>query len=1049
MARFTYPRHLRNAPLVWANMFAMRRPHWLLLTIVLACGNSPVAREPSAPRLRAKVGGVLPFRTLAGDARYVPVVNREDEQTLGGALEGGERALVGTVRLIELQNGGVLSATTLLPGLPAATDGTTEIPSRMGGGFLFHIGASLYRADDWLAPVQLIFTSPTSPSANISRVVVGLDRVYVQLDKGAYVAIDPKTGAQLDLGTFPRAPFVTSLVTLDGWRAAAIADTRGVVVTEDAGATWTPVNLGADPIELSKVGDAIVVKATDNGRDAWFVVSTDGHIGRLADEPEADETATAETTDAPTASPFGTRPLVAAIEDGWPLTDGSALVARDGAIGRVRLSDGALVEIAQDVFPLKPARCHPFSLARASSPAAIGFACGEPRGATEIYAYDPTGGFVILLRHFDNARLVASSGNGAIWIRGGCATDAPSDDVTPGRQSYCLLGHDNVFTDFFVQGELGTQRIVVLADGRRVVISPPQGKLAEARITILDKGVARTLPIQWEDGLQATVQLGQNDTVELEATQRVLRNGTWLESFEERKPGKLSGWVAAGTVMMGIEIGLDGRAKHGPLVRDMGAPIVSSAYGLGWASRHGYETVDGGMTWRAIDVPDPLARAGHREVSRACGPIGCETAGWLRVGWGTAHAPNFQALPSFVSAGAPSYVPMHLQCELTGKLASPGQASALAPSQHSHDWYSLYGVNPPKLTDDEYGWGLQGPSMLTGTNDTARNRRLGDSNVRVLAYYYAWGPRSSSIDWTLKGRATARWSSPFEASSTIHSTQLGAIPKFIADPVSPIVSTSRMGGVLDAGGVAFGEDGDHALWVFAKRNGTDSVGALLLEADRGATEIRRADGVEMAPIDSAVRAGGRWYLATANDSEDSSAAVVWEVESGVAHELTRLPRVTVPPQWQQATITTGVRMARRAAGRAVGVIVDGQPSARCFVANQRWVIPIDLASGKVLEPEPLGPFDIANAATICDAGAGGWVLDASYTNSFTIGTDSMSANVARIHYDHGSACVERVVSTSELDPLVLSKHLSLEGPMLNLTALTGGQRVMLRCAQSR
>src|SRR5207253_10563082 len=101
-------------------------------------------------------------------------------------------------------------------------------------------------------------------------------------------------------------------------------------------------------------------------------------------EPTSPHDANAENEPAPDAGVriFGKRPLAAAIEDGWPLTDGTAVVARDGALGRVRLSDGALTEVAHGAFSLKPSRCHPVSLTRPNAIGAFGFVCGEPRGTT-------------------------------------------------------------------------------------------------------------------------------------------------------------------------------------------------------------------------------------------------------------------------------------------------------------------------------------------------------------------------------------------------------------------------------------------------------------------------------------------------------------------------------------------------------------------------------------------------------------------------------------------------------------------------------------------
>src|SRR5262249_35263516 len=161
---------------------------------------------------------------------------------------------------------------------------------------------------------------------------------------------------------------------------------------------------------------------------------------------------------------FGKRPLVAAIEDGWPLADGTAIIARDGALARVRLADGALVEAVTEAYPLKPSRCHPISLARKDALGAFGFVCGESRGKTILYRYDPAGGRMIELRRFDKPRLVIASGNGAIAVRGACDESAPSDDADRTQQSYCLLPRDDAWREIRVRGEIGGERVVVLAD---------------------------------------------------------------------------------------------------------------------------------------------------------------------------------------------------------------------------------------------------------------------------------------------------------------------------------------------------------------------------------------------------------------------------------------------------------------------------------------------------------------------------------------------------------------------------------------------------------
>ena len=145
------------------------------------------------------------------------------------------------------------------------------------------------------------------------------------------------------------------------------------------------------------------------------------------------------------------------------MTDGTALVARDGSLVRVRIADGAVVETQADAFPLKPARCHPLSLARAVEPGAFGFVCGEPRGTTLVLRWDPEQSRLIELRRFDSPREVLASGSGSLAVRGRCAAqdadEVRSDDPEHGhpppardRQDWCLMGPDGDWSEMHFSG---------------------------------------------------------------------------------------------------------------------------------------------------------------------------------------------------------------------------------------------------------------------------------------------------------------------------------------------------------------------------------------------------------------------------------------------------------------------------------------------------------------------------------------------------------------------------------------------------------------------
>ncbi len=583
----------------------------IVLLRVLGCAPGPRASEAPRTALAADPARRVRVDAVASGARLVPI-DLPVMKTLGVEPGGGARSIAAGVRAVSLLGGAVVTAEDRLPGSKWEV---IALPERLGGGFLFKVeDRSLWRAEKWLAPAHAIYSSPVP----IARVVPGLDRVYVLA--AGWHALDGVTGEAKPLGPWPALPTVSAYAAADGWRALAIADLRGAVTTNDAGATWRPLALPIEPHEVVVKGDALEVRGTEPGRgSALFDVRPDGQTVRVVEAPGGDKGPFGETLDGvDPAGPLGPHPLAAAVDDGWPLDDGTALVARDGALTRVRLEDGAIVETVRGAFALHPSRCHPIPLGVAGH---VGFVCGEPRGATVLYAFDAARGELTEVRRFDVPRAVLAPGNGAIAVRGACDAHALGD-VDPQARHYCVRTRGGDWREIRVEGIVGRERVVVLADGRVVIVSPPPRGRDAGSLTIVDGERARTVPIAIAD-VNADVA-------------RVLGVGVWLDGMEERRPGVLGGWVEAAGTMLGFELSLDGSTRFGRLVRGEALlPMVSGRYGLGWSMTHGgFETTDGGMTWTAVDLPEPVRPL--REVgSRACGPVGCSAAGWLRIGWGT------------------------------------------------------------------------------------------------------------------------------------------------------------------------------------------------------------------------------------------------------------------------------------------------------------------------------------------------------------------------------------------------------------------------------
>ncbi|WP_394825305.1 hypothetical protein [Pendulispora albinea] len=980
-------------------------------------------------------------------ARLVPEIVEED-RAFGVEPGGGVRTIVAGIRVVSQANGALLASEDRLPKAPSIT---LAVPERMGGGFLFVLDSTVWRAGKWLERAKPIHASPWSV---IARVVVGLDRVYLKSSSGAFRAIDPRTGAPVDAGAFPGAPYIGAFGALDGWRAVAVADLRGAMATFDAGASWKPLGLPIDAKDVVPLDEGIAVGGMDAARaPAWYLVHADGQVSKLAGKPDRREAmgpvaglggfgsagAGSVSSLAPGASlqsaitkSLGKRPMVAAVEDGWPMADGTAVLARDGALARVRLQDGALVDFAPDAFGLKPARCHPLALGGANDAGAFGFVCGEPRGKTVIYAYDAAHGRLAELRRFDRPRVVLASGTGAVAVRGGCAEDAPSEDAdmlplggsgrarsnaanaanapAASRVSYCIRAADGPWREVQLHGQLSGDRMVALADGRVVVVSPPHGDLGAARLTVLDASKkVTTVPIVFPT-LAPDVA-------------RVMRQGLWLDGFEERGHGVIGGWVEAAGTFLGVQIQLDGHARAGAYVRDAGFPIVSGRYGLGWtASRRGYETTDGGMTWDPVDLPEPIAPTAQSRSStvRACGPAGCVAAGWVRIGWGPPKVAPMDA--SLTSRGLRRPTPIvELACEPTRHVAAappiqPARAPIVMPEvvlPHSViwsatggasgprplplsnlDWSPFFAVAAPKLPGEELGLSIETGEPLDRTPRTGPLLRL-----------YAWGAKGTS-EWERTSRWIARFTSPYASSQEIQTTQPAPAPRVIIDS-SRFATGGGIPRPVSSWQVASADDGQHALLVARRLSPAESV-PIELEADKPPLEIRRHDGEPFGAIDAALRAGGRWILTGPQGANELPAAVVWEVEGGVARELVRVPRAA-------DNAIPSLRLAKRPDGRSIGLVVEGQPDPERAVPL-RWVLPIDLASGAAGELEPLGSIDFADRDGIsaCGGDEPGWIVDLPMTSTVHVQTGaagypaSLRSVTARVRISSERLCIERM-----------------------------------------
>jgi hypothetical protein len=1010
----------------------------LLALLASACAR-PQAGAAEAHRSPLSTGAGLrtlglgaPADPTVRGARLIPA-SLEEARIWGTAPGGGVRRIVAGLRIVSSPAGDVLAASDRLPGNPSTV---CELPERLGGGFLMGLGAHLWAAKTWLGVAAPLFTMPVA----IAEVFVGLDRVYLRSSQGPLVAIDPRTGAALDLGPLPASPRVASIAALDAWRAVATADLRGALVTLDAGSSWRLVALPAEPLRTLATGDAFAVAGLDRSRTLrWWAVLPDGQTSWLATPPSASGPPTPDAGRSPPRAdslptPLGARPLLAAVEDGWPLTDGTALVARDGALVRVRLVDGAIVETQPDAFALKPARCHPLSLARAGDPAGFGFVCGEPRSSTAVLRWDVQGSRLVELRRFDAPREVLSSGSGALAVRGPCgparehrSDTADGDSASRDREDWCLMAPDGSWSEMHFSGPgVERARIVVLSSRHVALVRPPEaGDLSSARLTLTD-GLA--------DGAHATHLPLRIEPVVAEVA-RALRWGVWMDGFEERRPGVLGGWIDAAGSILGVEIALDGEVRVGEYIRDAGAPVASGRWAFGWtASRGGFETTDGGMTWtKEIALPDPIAEPRPGREAH-CGPIGCLTAGWFRIGWGALAEPAPveppPARPRLVRR-APG---LALDCEPLGMAPlvdapppgpprSPPAGTPLHPPGHgprglsaTSSWGAVAELRPFS--------GRSGPTVAPGelglsidaTHPLERSLRS-----RPLARAYAWGP--SAGDWRPSGHWQVRWLWPWqEGTATETEERLSAVgtPPWANLEQAARALSSTVGPAEWT--LVPGDDPDHALLIERRAglvggvSSTPGVVALeALEPDHAPGEVRRADGELLPELQGAVRSGGHWYLATAQLTGEPPATVVWLVDGSVARELGRLPRVATE------SVAPG-RLVRWSPGTASGapspvaVLVTGSDSDRGVML---WVSSFDPETRAFGDPEPLAPGDLSDrTVAVCTGDDAGWEVEANYPGTVDVRVRSawatrLQGTLARLRLSRTGACVDGIFGSAD------------------------------------
>ncbi len=980
-----------------------------------ACGGAPAAPAPPRPSAggsaSAKAGaapsGSAAARAAASGSAAVPISLAPKgfiEQVAPSRLfpdlqgdrgviarEGGDRRiLLDRMRLIVREDGSIQRASERLP--PGSVT-SVALPSRLGGGFLFHAntagGTQIWKAPSWLAKLKPLVQLSTVAS----DILPGFDRLYVRFQNNSRMsALNVETGEPMSLAPLPIAASYGQLAFADGWRAVVDTDLRGPLATFDAGTTWRPIDLHERATAVGIVnGDPAVF--VGGGR---YQIDAHGLVTYRADITKE----SARGPDGPPApirppGPLGKRPLRAALEDGWPDSPTTAVVARGGALSRVSLEDGAVLATTDEAYPDRRAACHGIRLGKG-----FGFLCGERDSATTVYDFVPPLGMKPVMR-FARPRFIAPSGNGALVVRGAC-----TDDGEPAGESrsYCVRSVSGATREIRVKGDLGVERVIALSDDRVAVLVPPRGG-SNGQITLLDGSTARSVALVLPTEPRSAV--------------RELRRGMWLDGYEEHDKGVISGWIEAGGPVVGVRITLDGKVTAGPVREDAGGALLSGRFGLSLGDGgRAAETTDGGQHWEQFDLPERDEEPSRANNTRACGPVGCALGNWLRVGWGRpAASDDLRPVDAPQAPYMPIKVPQTLwfNCELGAVAATPAPVAVKGPTPAKpvatlvrrgvvggvlggtarpttqgpltpSGWNPFRGVPGPALGNDEIGFD-HGPYADT-----------------VLMRAYAWGKRGA--DWTRNGRWLVRFDDRFDATGGVRSSAATASlwpdEGSTADAIgNGAYNSINWGAFLDPAGNA----------VLASACRGQSCAFYSIGDGQPVLPIRDASGRSNTlsrPVPGgAVRVGETWFFLTQGPASDS--VILHRVDLGVARVLGTYYR---PARYG----IESPRLVRRALGGGLGLLVGSGPDPGERV-GMWYVLPIDPDTGALGETTTLVRRDYAGVAfERCAPGQDGWLFESTFDSPAAVQLSAPGGYVSfdgielRGRMDPGTVCIDNLAS---------------------------------------
>jgi hypothetical protein len=683
---------------------------------------------------------------------------------------------------------------------------------------------------------------------------------------------------------------------------------------------------------------------------------------------------------------------------GWPDSAKTAIVADNGALGRVRLSDGKVLDVADRAL-IGAGSCHGVRLGTG-----FGFVCAQERGATTVYAFEPPLSLRPVLR-FDGPRYVAASGNGALVVRGRC--EGPARETSG---AYCIFGAKGDQREIRVRGDVGVERVVALEDGRTAVLVPPRLG-APGLLTLVDASGRAT-------GVKLKLPKAEAPVLAL------LKKGLWLDGFVEHKKGELAGWVAAAGPFVGVRVKLDGTVRVGKIENDIDRALLSGSLAL-ILGRAGLaaESTDGGFNWREIDLPADDGAGARRTTSgaivteeRGCSPVGCAFGSWLRVGWRGKKDDKSELdtvePPPPTSISTRTVGSWQLSCLPTAQSFGPKPEVAKptppprAPRYSPH-YYHHGGVAPPPDAVEDGQWagfmGAGAPAKKKGDIGFDFGTEYSELQLRG----YAWGARGA--DWNRVGNWVVRVYDRFELKDALWASAVTRTPWPDMVTAAQVFGQDLGMGMASGWSLTLEPSGRAGVLVINSRG---TVELFLVEEGRSIIPIEDAAKWGLVSTSGAVRLGSTWYVGSLLGG---SSFRIFKIDGNRIDLFGEYPLRGSHRGGSQL----GASVVRSRRGDALAIWVEAKKTRA--TATSWYLYPVDLESGLADEPMEIDGASLARTPRVCGSDADGWLIEGEPPIlphlDFGGGADSVRARKveARMLASEYGTCIESLAVQAETD----------------------------------